>query len=42
LADRLRVAESPVFSGIADVCGEVAALADRVKGALDIDALACE
>jgi len=40
--DSSRIAESPVFSGIPDVCGEVATLAEQVKRALDVDALSRE
>jgi len=36
------VTDRPVFGGIADICGDVATLADSVRRALDVDVLSRE
>jgi hypothetical protein len=41
-AESQRIAETHVFDGLGDICGEIASLAERVKDALDVDALGTE
>jgi hypothetical protein len=41
-AESQRVAENHVFGGIGSLCEEIGTLADRVKRALDVEALGRE